>query len=106
MTAEQAELFALMGVVFGLLIWGKLRYDLVAFLALFAAVALGLVPADLAFEGFGHAAVAVVALSSSSPEGCRTPARSSGWPPASPTPSGRCGPISACSRPSAPGSRR
>ena len=62
MTAEQAELFALMGVVFGLLIWGKLRYDLVAFLALFAAVALGLVPADLAFEGFGHAAVAVVAL--------------------------------------------
>ncbi|MDF2232257.1 SLC13 family permease [Albimonas sp. CAU 1670] len=62
MTAEQAELFALMGVVFGLLIWGRLRYDLVAFLALFAAVALGLVPADHAFEGFGHAAVAVVAL--------------------------------------------
>ena len=62
MTAEQAQLFALLGVVFALLIWGRLRYDLVAFLALFAGVALGLVPADHAFEGFGHSAVAVIAL--------------------------------------------
>ncbi|MGM0583991.1 MAG: SLC13 family permease [Pseudomonadota bacterium] len=62
MTADQAALFALMAAVFVLLIWGRIRYDLVAIIALFVAVAAGLVPADQAFEGFGHAAVVVIAL--------------------------------------------
>ncbi len=62
MTAEQGALFALMGVIFGLLVWGRFRFDLVAFGALFVAVALGLVEEDAAFEGFGHAAVVVIAL--------------------------------------------
>ncbi|WP_244868089.1 SLC13 family permease [Vannielia litorea] len=55
-------LFALFGAVFGLLIWGRFRYDLVAFTALLTGVVLGLVPSERAFEGFGHPATIVVAL--------------------------------------------
>lgn len=62
MTTEQAVLFGLFGVVFALLIWGKIRYDLVAFAALIVATILGLVPADSVFSGFGHPAVIIIAL--------------------------------------------
>ncbi len=62
MTHDQIILFALFGIVFALLIWGRLRYDIVAFSALMAAVVLGVVPAAEAFAGFGHPATLVVAL--------------------------------------------
>ncbi len=62
MTTDQILLFSLFGVVFGLLLWGRFRYDLVAFGALMVAVVLGLVPAHDAFAGFGHPATLVVAL--------------------------------------------
>ena len=62
MTGEQTLLFALFAAVFALLIWGRFRYDLVAFGALMVAVVLGLVPAAEAFSGFGHPATLVVAL--------------------------------------------
>ncbi|WP_461307354.1 SLC13 family permease [Albidovulum sp.] len=62
MTHEQILLFALFGLVFAALLWGRWRYDLVAFSALMAAVLMGLVPARSAFEGFGHPATLVVAL--------------------------------------------
>ncbi|PRX35266.1 Di-and tricarboxylate transporter [Meinhardsimonia xiamenensis] len=62
MSADQAILFALFGAVFGLLLWGRIRYDLVAFSALIVAVLLGVVPTDEAFSGFGHPATMVVAL--------------------------------------------
>jgi di/tricarboxylate transporter len=62
MTTDQILLFSLFGVVFGLLLWGRFRYDLVAFGALMVAVVLGLVPASDAFAGFGHPATLVVAL--------------------------------------------
>lgn len=62
MTFDQAVLFALFGAVFGLLLWGRWRYDLVAFAALMAGVVLGVVPAGEAFAGFGHPATLVVAL--------------------------------------------
>jgi len=55
-------LFALLTVVFALLIWGRWRYDLVAFAALLAAVLAGVVPVAEAFSGFGHPAVVVIAL--------------------------------------------
>jgi di/tricarboxylate transporter len=61
-TQDQALLFALFGGVFALLLWGRIRYDMVAFGALMLAVVLGLVPAAGAFAGFGHPAVIVVAL--------------------------------------------
>ncbi|RBI86822.1 SLC13 family permease [Rhodosalinus halophilus] len=62
MTQDQAILFALFGAVFAGLLWGRWRYDLVAFAALLAGVVLGVVPQDAAFSGFGHPAVLVVAL--------------------------------------------
>ncbi|RUO33693.1 SLC13 family permease [Aliidiomarina soli] len=42
-------------------IWGNWRHDMVALGALLACVFLGLVPADIAFTGFGHPAVITVA---------------------------------------------
>lgn len=62
MTQDQIILFALFGAVFGLLLWGRYRYDIVAFSALMAGVVLGVVPAEEAFAGFGHPATLVVAL--------------------------------------------
>ena len=62
MTSDQILLFALFGAVFGLLLWGRFRYDLVAFAALMAGVVLGVVPVSDAFSGFGHPATLVVAL--------------------------------------------
>ncbi|MAZ04700.1 MAG: SLC13 family permease [Sneathiella sp.] len=62
MTIDQILLFSLFGVVFALLIWGRWRYDLVAFVALVIALVLGLVPTELAFSGFGHPATIIIAL--------------------------------------------
>ena len=62
MTHDQGALLAIFAVVFALLVWGRIRYDLVAFAALVFAAAAGLVPADRAFAGFGHPAVVVIAL--------------------------------------------
>lgn len=62
MTSDQAILFGILGGVFVLLIWGRWRYDVVAFSALVACVIAGVVPADKAFSGFGHPATVVIAL--------------------------------------------
>tara|TARA_R110002051_G_scaffold36609_8_gene79352 strand:+ start:8643 stop:10400 length:1758 start_codon:yes stop_codon:yes gene_type:complete len=55
-------IIAIFVALFVLLIWGRIRYDLVAFGALVLAAMLGLVPADAVFSGFGHSAVAIIAL--------------------------------------------
>ncbi len=62
MTTDQISLFALFLTLFGLLIWGRIRYDLVAFSALLVAVAAGLIAPYDAFHGFGHPAVVIIAL--------------------------------------------
>ncbi len=62
MTTDQIILFSLFFAVFGMLLWGRFRYDLVAFTALMIAVTLGVVPVDSAFAGFGHPATIIVAL--------------------------------------------
>ena len=62
MTTDQASLFALIGGLFVLLIWGRYRYDLVAFGALLVAYLLGLIPTEEVFAGFGHPAVIIIAL--------------------------------------------
>ncbi|MDE9451205.1 sodium-coupled transporter [Aliiroseovarius sp. Z3] len=62
MTTDQIILFSLFGAVFGLLLWGRYRYDLVAFAALMVGVVLGVVPTKDAFSGFGHPATLIVAL--------------------------------------------
>ncbi len=62
MTTDQGLLFALIGALFVFLIWGRYRYDLVAFAALLIAYLLGLVATDQVFVGFGHPAVIIIAL--------------------------------------------
>lgn len=62
MTNDQIMLFTLFTAVFGMLLWGRWRYDLVAFSALLIALVLGLVPTEEAFSGFGHPATIIVAL--------------------------------------------
>jgi di/tricarboxylate transporter len=61
MTFDQIVLFLIIAGAMALFIWGRLRYDLVAVLALLAAVYFGIVQADHAFYGFGHPAVITVA---------------------------------------------
>ncbi|MFL2546520.1 MAG: SLC13 family permease [Candidatus Rariloculaceae bacterium] len=62
MTFDQIILFTLLAAIFVLLIWGRWRYDLVAFGALIVAVITDVVPAGDAFSGFGHPATVIVAL--------------------------------------------
>ena len=62
MTNEQIILFSLMAGVLGMLLWGKWRYDLVAFSALVLGLILQVIPKDQAFSGFGHPAVIIIAL--------------------------------------------
>ena len=62
MTPDQLILFAVLIFVFVFLIWGRWRYDLVAFVALLLALLFGVVPVDRAFSGFGHPATVIIAL--------------------------------------------
>jgi di/tricarboxylate transporter len=55
-------LFVLLTLVFAFLIWGRWRYDLVAFSALVVGLITGVVPASQAFSGFGHPATVIIAL--------------------------------------------
>jgi di/tricarboxylate transporter len=55
-------LFGLLFFVFVFLIWGRWRYDLIAFIALLIALLTGLVPKEQAFSGFGHPATIIIAL--------------------------------------------
>jgi di/tricarboxylate transporter len=55
-------LFLLFAAVFALLVWGRLRFDLIAFAALILAALAGLVPSSEIFSGFGHSAVIIIAL--------------------------------------------
>lgn len=59
---DQNILFILLFFVFVFLIWGRWRYDLVAFSALLIAAFTGVVPSGEVFSGFGHPAVVVIAL--------------------------------------------
>jgi len=61
-TSDQIILFILLIAVFAGLIWGRWRYDVVAFVALLAALLTGIVPTGLAFSGFGHPATIIIAL--------------------------------------------
>lgn len=62
LTFDQSVLFGLIVVIFGFLLWGKFRYDLVAFTALVVAYLMGVVPKEKVFAGFGHPAVVIIAL--------------------------------------------
>ncbi|MBY5974434.1 SLC13 family permease [Ferrimonas balearica] len=62
MTTDQLILFALFFAVFALLLWGRFRYDVIAFSALMVGAATGVVPYEEVFSGFGHEATLIVAL--------------------------------------------
>ncbi len=60
MTAHQIEAFLIILAMLGLFMSGRLRYDLVAALALLAAVVLGVVPASKAFLGFANPVIIII----------------------------------------------
>ncbi len=62
MSMDQITLFGLFAGVFVFLLWGRWRYDLIAFIALILALVIGVVPTSEAFSGFGHPATVIVAL--------------------------------------------
>ena len=62
MDTDLIILFTLLTLVFVFLIWGRWRYDLVAFSALVIGLITGVVPASQAFSGFGHPATVIIAL--------------------------------------------
>ncbi len=61
MNFEQGLAFALLIGTIALFIWDRLRYDVVAMLALCVGLAIGLVPFDGAFHGFGDPILVVIA---------------------------------------------
>ncbi len=61
MTTPQIEALAIVAGMMVLFLTDRLRYDLVAALALSAAALLGVVPADRAFSGFSSSVVVIVA---------------------------------------------
>jgi len=61
MTYAQSAIFAIILIALCLFAWGRWRHDIVAFGTLMAAVVVGVVPADRAFDGFGHPATITVA---------------------------------------------
>lgn len=61
MTQPQITAFGILAGMMALFVWGRLRYDLVAMLALLASVAAGTVAPDRAFSGFSDDIVIIVA---------------------------------------------
>jgi di/tricarboxylate transporter len=61
MTTEQTLAIGIVAAMMALFIWGRFRYDLVAALALIAAIAVGIVPPKEAFTGFSDDIVIIVA---------------------------------------------
>lgn len=62
MTFDQVFLLSLLAAVFALFIWGKLRHDIVAIMALLAATVAGQISMGGAFMGFASPATVTVAL--------------------------------------------
>ncbi|GGE52799.1 permease [Streptosporangium jomthongense] len=61
MSIEQGIVFAVLGTTLAMFVWNRLRFDVVAMLALLAVAITGLVPTEELFAGFGHPAVITVA---------------------------------------------
>lgn len=61
MSLDQTIAVAIIVLMMALFVWGRIRFDIVACLALLAAVATGIVPAKDAFKGFSDDIVIIVA---------------------------------------------
>jgi di/tricarboxylate transporter len=60
MTLQQSLAFLVLAGMMAMFVWGRLRYDLVAMLALLVAIAAGIVPYDKAFTGFSDDIVIII----------------------------------------------
>jgi di/tricarboxylate transporter len=60
MTTDQLLAFAVIAGMMIMFVWGRIRYDLVAGLALLTALLVGVVPFDQAFSGFSNDILVVV----------------------------------------------
>ena len=61
MTTPQILIFAILAGMLVLFLWDRLRYDVVALLALLAAVFTGIIPANKAFDGFSNEVIPLIA---------------------------------------------
>jgi di/tricarboxylate transporter len=61
MTQEQLLAFAVIAGMMVLFVWGRIRYDLVAGIALLVAILVGVVPFEQAFSGFSNDILVIVA---------------------------------------------
>ncbi len=61
MTTPQILAFAILAAMMALFVWGRLRFDMVAVLALLACLFTGIVPYDKAFSGFSDDIIIIVA---------------------------------------------
>ena len=61
MTLQQGLAFGLVGLTIAAFVWGRFRYDLVALAALVAGLAVGIIPAEAAFDGFRNDITIIIA---------------------------------------------
>ena len=61
MTLQQGLAFGLVGLTIVAFIWGRFRYDLVACVALVLGLAIGVIPAENAFDGFRNDVTVIIA---------------------------------------------
>lgn len=61
MNLHQLTIFSVLGGTLILFAWNRVRYDVVAVLALLVVAVAGLVPPEQVFAGFGHSAIVTVA---------------------------------------------
>ena len=60
MSKDQILAFAVIAGMMAMFVWGRLRYDLVAGLALLVALLVGVVPFDQAFSGFSNDIIVII----------------------------------------------
>ena len=60
-TMHQTEALILVGAMFVLFAWDRIRYDLVATMVLLAGLLTGVVPEDRGFSGFGNPVIIIIA---------------------------------------------
>lgn len=61
MTLQQGLAFGLVGLTIVAFIWGRFRYDLIALGALVLGLAVGVIPAEAAFDGFRNDVTVIIA---------------------------------------------
>ncbi|RZJ42901.1 MAG: SLC13 family permease, partial [Brevundimonas sp.] len=61
MTLQQGLAFGLVGLTIVAFIWGRFRYDLIALGALVLGLAIGVIPAEAAFDGFRNDVTVIIA---------------------------------------------